>query len=317
MLETVFHLGVHRCATTSFQAYLDQNTGILSKAGIVAWTPQKTRSGLFSGLVRPPEDESDRSTQRQLRAAKDIAIARADLAGRGLRHLIVSEENMIGTPRDNLARGGLYPDLTKRLARFVAAFDGKIDRIGLCIRSYEHYWSSVLAFSVASGGDVPDADQVARLAVQPRRWSHIVNEVATVVPDAKIDVWTFEAFAGRSRRQFNMLTGRVDVAAMLDQTPNWKNVSRNCNRLRHVLRLKGHEEMADRLPRGSGNWMPFDTEQCAAMRAHYAQDKVWLKSAPNIQFTELTAIKVLPSKDRRLTGPDPNGGHHEPQKTMV
>jgi len=40
----------------------------------------------------------------------------------------------------------------------------------------------------------------------------IVNEIAAAAPNARISVWTFEAFAGRPRRQFNMLTGRIDVA---------------------------------------------------------------------------------------------------------
>jgi len=236
MLETVLHLGVHRCATTSFQTYLDQNADRLADFGIATWTPTQTRTSLFAGLVRPPEAESDSNLQLERAAHCAIAAKRDALVACGTRNLVVSEENMIGTPRDNLARGALYPHLSHRLARFTRAFGNKIDHIGLCIRSYEDYWASVLAFSVASGGDVPLPEQTEQLANQPRDWTMIVNEIAAAAPNARISVWTFEAFAGRPRRQFNMLTGRIDVASLLDQTQSWKNTSRNCNKLRHILK---------------------------------------------------------------------------------
>jgi len=319
MLETVFHLGVHRCATTSFQAYLDQNTKVLHQAGVAAWTPHHARGALFDGLVRPVDDNGTRALRKQVAAHDRIAAARDALVADGTRMLLVSEENMIGTPRDNLTRGALYPDLKTRLARFVDGFDGRVNKIGLCIRSYEHYWASVLAFAVASGADVPDSAARARLAHQKRSWADLVSDIADVAPHAKIDVWTFEAFAGRPRRQFNMLTGRIDVAGMLNHAPHWKNVSRNCNRLRHILRIKGRADMAEMLPRGAGNWMPFDDAQCAQMRSQYDADKAWLRQPgnPNITFTETTAIKVPRKNAGHLTGPDPNGGHHEPQATLV
>jgi hypothetical protein len=318
MLETVLHLGVHRCATTSFQAYLDQNADALATSGVAAWTPKMTRSAMFAGLVRPPEAETANDLAMEKNASALITAQYDRIAASGARNLLVSEENMIGTPRDNLARGALYPHLSQRLARFVRAFGAKIDHIGLCIRSYEDYWASVLAYSVASGGDVPLAVQTEQLAHQPRNWSQIVAEVARAAPNAKITVWTFEAFAGRPRRQFNMLTGRIDVAGLLDQSPNWKNTSRNCNKLRYILKTKGRMDMAARLPRGGGTWMPFNDLERAVMRAQYADDKACLRRAgPQITFHETTAIKVPRKSPTRLTGHDMTGGQYEPTRQMV
>ena len=318
MLETVLHLGVHRCATTSFQAYLDQNAKTLSHSQVVAWTPQTARTSVFAGLVRPPEADAPTDVAKEQTAQTAIAKACADMTRCGARTLLVSEENMIGTPRDNLARGALYPHLPHRLSRFVRAFDHKIDHIGLCIRSYEDYWASVLAFSVAHGGDVPVPTQTQELAHQPRNWTTLVKEIAAAAPNARITVWTFEAFAGRPRRQFNMLTSRIDVAAMLDQTANWKNTSRNLNKLRHILKRHQRADMATRLPSGGGTWMPFDDLERAVMRAQYADDKAWFRKAgPQITFHEQTAIKVPRNTSHRLTGHDLTGGHHETTRQMV
>jgi len=316
VLKTALHLGVHRCATTSFQAYLDQNTQVLAQFGVAAWTPRRTRKALFAGLVRPPEAACQADRAKDDAARILVERERDALAQQGIRNLVVSEENMIGTPRDNLARGALYPHLPQRLARFVNAFGGKIDDIGLCIRNYEDYWASVLAFSTAHGGDVPSPSEAAQLARQPRNWTTLVQDITQAVPNARITVWTFEAFAGRPRRQFNMLTGRIDVAHLLDQSPNWKNSSRNCNKLRHILKTKGRAEMAARLPRGGGTWMPFDTGDRAHMQARYDADKRWLSHAgPQITFHAQTAIKV-PRKIHALTGADQTGGHHEPTRLM-
>ena len=112
MLETVLHLGAHRCATTSFQTYLEQNASRLAMFDIAAWTPAQTRSAQFAGLVRPPEAETESNLQLEKAASRLIGAKRDALAARGVRNLIVSEENMIGTPRDNLARGALYPHLS-------------------------------------------------------------------------------------------------------------------------------------------------------------------------------------------------------------
>ena len=301
VIETVFHIGAHRCATTTFQTYLDQNRQALIRAGIMPWTPAVTRDGLFDRLVRPPtQDDPTHDAQ----VARRIANRRDGMARRGIRQLLVSEENMIGTPRDNIARHALYPGLRPRLARFRAAFGGRIDRIGLVIRSYEAFWASSIAFAVMAGTRVPDAAACRRIANQPRCWADVVGDLRALCPDTPIAVWTFEAFAGRPRRQLSLLSRDPSVGHLLDQTPVWANRSRDTDTLRDVLTRQGRAEEAALIPQTPGPWMPFDAADRAALAALYADDLTFLRGSddPLLTFTERTAIKVPSARRRTAQG---------------
>ncbi|MFZ3581021.1 hypothetical protein ACOI1H_02465 [Loktanella sp. DJP18] len=300
VIETVFHIGAHRCATTTFQAYLDQNRQPLIRAGIMPWTPSVTREGLFDRLVRPPaQDDPGLDAQ----AARRIANRLSSMERRGVRQLLVSEENMIGTPRDNIARQALYPGLAARLARFRDAFGGRVDRIGLVIRGYEAFWASSIAFAVMAGTRVPGAEACKRIANQPRCWADVVCDLRRLCPDTPISVWTFEAFAGRPRRQLTMLSRDPRVAHMLDQTPVWANRSRDTDTLRDALVRQGRPDEAALIPDAPGAWMPFDAADRAALAALYADDLTYLRGQddPLLTFTERTAIKI-PSVRQRAQG---------------
>ena len=52
-MEIVLHIGAHRTATTSFQAYMRGNAPGLVQGGVAFWGPLRTRNGLFSGLWAP------------------------------------------------------------------------------------------------------------------------------------------------------------------------------------------------------------------------------------------------------------------------
>ena len=301
VIETIFHIGAHRCATTTFQAYLDQNRQTLIRSGIMPWTPAVTRDALFDRLVRPP-GQDDPAFDAQ--AARRIANRRTTMERRGLRQLLVSEENMIGTPRDNIARHALYPGLLPRLSRFRDAFGGQVDRIGLVIRSYEAFWASSIAFAVMAGTRVPGAEACRRIANQPRCWSDLICKVRRLFPDTPIAVWTFEAFAGRPRRQLTMLSRDPGVGHLLDQSPVWANRSRDTATLRDVLTLQGRAEEAAMIPDSPGSWMPFDAADRAALAALYADDLTFLRGSddPLLTFTERTAIKVPSARRRTAQG---------------
>ncbi|SEN31002.1 hypothetical protein SAMN04488003_11313 [Loktanella fryxellensis] len=201
MVETIFHIGAHRCATTTFQRALDRARRPLIRAGLMPWTPSVTREMMFDHLVRQPDVVDDAGDAA---VARRIANRRASIGHRGIVRLLVSEENMIGTPRDNLGRAVLYPGLVPRLTRFARAFDGRVDRIGLVIRDYAAFWTSSIAFAVMAGHPVPDAAALARIADQRRTWADVVHDVRQVFPDAPLQVWTFDAFASRPRRQLGL-----------------------------------------------------------------------------------------------------------------
>ena len=290
MVKAVLHLGAHRCATTTFQAYLDLNKPALAQAGIGVWTPADTRAGLFRDLFAPPQFDGPEVTASVMRVQKALREMPQE-------RLLVSEENMIGAPRQNLDMAALYPELTGRMRRYRRAFVGRTARVGLTIRSYENYWASLMAFAVWRGYPVPDQAQVEAISNQRRTWRHLVAELRALFPTAPIHVMPFEGFAHRAHGTLEALMGPVvcDLTLLLAK----KNFSRDTKNLRRLLREDGRADAARALPQGQERWMPFSAAQQKKMQAAYAADIAWLRQCddPYITFTDQAAAQVPPRPD--------------------
>jgi len=113
-VKIILHLGAHRTATTTLQSGLERNATGLADLGLAVWTPRRTRSGLFSGLIHKPEDVTERIERLGHRATGVIRIEIERLARQGMRQLLISEENMLGAARNNLRCERLYPLVDER-----------------------------------------------------------------------------------------------------------------------------------------------------------------------------------------------------------
>ncbi|MEM6577493.1 MAG: hypothetical protein AAF678_03300, partial [Pseudomonadota bacterium] len=204
-MKVVLHIGTHRTATTSFQYYLSENAARLRSRGIHATGPSETRDGLLTGIVPLP---GAAPAQVQLdEAATRVALHLSRLRQEGATHFIVSDENMAGAARRNLRMRGLYRDLGERMARFYMAFDGRIDRVVLSIRSQESLWASALAFSVARGHRLPKPELLDELSGARRSWRDVVMDLACALPGVEIQVMPYEIFGGLPERLLEHMTG--------------------------------------------------------------------------------------------------------------
>ena len=266
-MDVILHIGAHRCATTTFQHYLRHNAGALGDKGIGFWGPRRTRNGLFCGVLPLPGMRSRDRMER--RAAGRIALNLARSEAAGLDRLIVSDENMIGTVRENLRLGALYSGAGERLARYVHAFGGRVTMVVLTIRSPEWYWASALGYALTRGRGVPNRTQLARLARGARGWRDVITDIACAAPSARVVVLPFETYAGRPEAQLHALTGRRGPMA---EARVWLNATPRLPELRALVADTG----AGALPPGYGRWQPFDAGQCAMLREAYADDVMWL-----------------------------------------
>ena len=306
-MDLILHIGAHRTGTTTFQQYLQRNVIRLGDAGVEAWTPDRTRQGLFAGLLGPDDDMSGPAALRRAeRATGLIRLRMDDLWGAGRQCLLVSEENMIGTPRGNLIGQALYPGLTLRLERFLPAFEDGCIRIGIAIRSYETFWASCLAYGLSRGHPPPSARALGGLAALPRRWPDVIAEVARLFPMAEVVVWPFEEYAARPDAVLSHLTGRA--------APGAGRAGRQCHnaspapvKLRHLMTLRGTGGASGLLRVHEGRWMPFDDDQIAAMQSRYAADVARLKSVPppGVRFcTDTNQTDADRWADNHQTTPD-------------
>ena len=275
-VDVILHIGAHRTGTTTLQTYLTLNRDNLNEIGVEFWGPRRTRTGLFSGLVKKPSDITHDAVLRGKRASGVIQIEMDRLEGAGVRSLIVSEENMIGAMTNNVSATRLYPDARARLDRFSDAFGFRCKRVSLSIRSYDKYWASVLAYLVARGRPVPDAGLMDHLVTQPRRWRDVIHEVSSVFPAAELVVWPFERFVGQPDQQLAMINGGKAPATMRRRR-DWHNASPTCAELRQVFLDRGNTAAADQLPDDGSRWQPFNESHIAAFQAQYDEDIGWLR----------------------------------------
>ncbi|WP_299848522.1 hypothetical protein [uncultured Roseovarius sp.] len=300
-MDVILHLGAHRTASTSFQHYMRANTSRLEQVGVGFWGPLRTRDGILTGVM--PCD-TDQTPDEQLAAAQARILQNLDRAEkRGITHLVVSDENVVGSPRNNLRKAQLYGGMGERMARYSQAFGGRLTRLVLSIRSQDMYWSSVTAFAVARGHKVLRSEELARLASGTRQWRDVITDLACAVPDVEIQVHSYEVFGGMPERRLAAITG-------LDEGPSqhareWLNRAPGLRELREIVAERGEDPGA--LPAGEGRWHPFDRDQVMALREAYADDLYWLRAGADglatlIEETASAKAGKQPSADDATRG---------------
>ncbi|UYV39010.1 hypothetical protein N4R57_08355 [Rhodobacteraceae bacterium D3-12] len=271
VMKVILHIGAQRTATTSFQAYLRGNTDWLSKRGVGYWGPHRTRrGGLFSGLVRGSEQELAGEIEK---AKREIGARVERLAKQGKTHLIVSDENMLGTARLNVRAKQLYPDAAQHLERFARAFDGMVSGVVLSVRSLETYWPSALAFSLGRGGHLARADELDQIVEGPRGWRDVVSDTSAAFSGVDVTVDSYETYAPQPEKRLAYMT---DGAVELPETHArlWLHRSPDLAQLRRAFAQRGGNPA--KLPSGEGRWLPFDEVQSAKLKENYADDLFWL-----------------------------------------
>lgn len=266
-MDVILHLGAHRCATTTFQHYMRQNAARLSRDGIGFWGPHRTRTGLFRGILPGPSIATGRDPRRRAVGRVRLNLTRSALSG--TRRLLVSEENMLGSMRENLRQAALYPSAGERLVRYGQAFDGQVTDVLLNIRSQDLWWASALGYGLARGFGLPSQVALDWIAGNPRGWRDVITDVACALPGARIWVLPFEIFAGRPEAQLATVTGRP---APREHSRERLNPTPDLTALRGLL----PPALAAQLPKGEGRWTPFTPDQAAALREAYADDLMWL-----------------------------------------
>lgn len=290
-MQVILHVGAHRCATTSFQDYMRFNAPVLSRQGLAVWGPDRTRDGLFHGIQPSP---TAMGAQAAKRAQGRLRLRLDQVQASGAQTLLISDENMIGSVRENLRLAGLYSGIGERLARFHEAFDGRISGLAINLRSLETYWTSALTYAVARGHPVPSAGQLDRIIENSRSWRDVLTDIACSMPDIAIRVLPFETFGGRPEQQLHMLTGC--------------NAPRENARMRHgssprleELRKLIPTSAARSLPEGEGRWRPLNEVQSSILRERYADDLMWLAAGAD----GLSQIQLMYDPEKQMAAENP------------
>ncbi len=265
-MDIILHVGAHRSGTTTFQQYLRDHSEKLEAQSIGFWGPGRTRKSIFPGLFRP------RASAKEIRRSEGrVQMHLAGTRLSGVEQLLISDENMIGSSRQSLRAGTLYPAIGERMARVSAAFGGQITRVVMTIRAQDLWWASAAAYTVARGHPVPSAEQKDYIAQSARTWRDVITDLSCAVPEAELMILPFEQSVGQPAKLFSAATG---TKAPLDVQGRWLNRSPCARELRGLLTDQGAD--ISQVPDAVTRWQPFSPEQTARLRENYADDLHWL-----------------------------------------
>ncbi|PTX56640.1 hypothetical protein C8N43_1300 [Litoreibacter ponti] len=310
-MEICLHLGAHRTGTTSAQIMLKRQAGALWDKGLAYLGPERTRTGLMAGLLKNPNTMLPSDVKLGTRSCGRMRMEFARFAHEGCSQVLISEENVMGTMKQNIAFSKPYPQAAARLARFAPAFEGHDLRIGLCIRSYEAHWTSQLAFRIQMGAAVPDASELDRFTTQPRRWRTVIGDIRRAFPQAEIFVWTFEEWLGNQASPLNALMGREVIDAPLGFARRF-NASMGRRDLHALALERGDRSGAARIDPTRGRYAPFDRNQTEKMQGDYRDDLTWLTTGADGHVTYISPTEGT------FGGLDmTKGSHHDRQKRGV
>lgn len=266
-MEVVLHIGAHRTATSALQYHMANHRDALVEDGVVYWGPKITRGGLFRGAIGSVEGVLAWQTRR---FAGRCAMRADAVRKAGASHLFISDENMFGSLRGTLEDTRLYADSGRRIACYASGFRNHKVTVALCVRDYTDWWTSALAFRLMRGGPLPRAALREHLVTQPRRWRHIIEEMARVLPDVTLTVWSYEAMGHQPDRIVRELTGAKTPPS--DAPP--RNVRPTAAALRDLMDACDIDPATFHWP--DGQFMPFAPHETEALRAQYAEDLAWL-----------------------------------------
>jgi len=277
----VLHLGAHRTGSTSLQACLHQNRPVLSAAAIGYWGPAALRRGRFPGLYKsfnPGEDPAAQAAETREIIATNREIFRRRLKnqrGMGHRHLMVSDENLLGDMQLNLARGCLYQNADDRLALLAGVFGTGFAKIALSIRRQEAYWPSLIAYRIAHGAAAPGPEKLAALAGQNHGWREVISAVRRQFPVSQILVFEFDGWAARPDLLVGELMRGAVALPALAHNPR-ANAALDRAALYALACARGDAESARLIGNSSGVFQPFSRAQRHSLAEQYIADQAWL-----------------------------------------
>jgi hypothetical protein len=277
------HLGAHKCATTYIQGRLVANREFLGSVG-VSQVPVATfrpwRRAALAGNAK---------------TARDPAVlfnrALAEWIPRDDPIVLVSDENMLGSPFRIVREGRLYPELRAKLGRAAPMFEGRELALFISIRRYDSFYAAIYCEALRHGERANFKEFVTRLDPRARRWPDILADIVALFPASPITIWPYEQLQEEEGAIFNALTGR-DVANSMNLTGDIVRPSMSQRAVDTIERLekligwfatKRLVACVDWLlpkNRGHAAFDPWTNEQKSELSDLYREDLAALKGNP-------------------------------------
>ncbi|MDG1406314.1 MAG: hypothetical protein P8Q50_00430 [Octadecabacter sp.] len=210
-MDIILHIGAHRTGSTMVERTITATIAAHPECGVAMWAPRRLRDmpgfQMTAQLLDEDLEPVDKDAAVALDAlASDIAQQVAQERDRGVKTLILSEENLMGGMRNNFHTKYFYPNVARRLAAFDSLLPAPPIKVALGVRDYGAVWTSAFHYLPQAGQSAPPVESIRPVLPGDKRgWPEVVDDVQSVWPDTSILMW----------RQEDLVTSTRDICAAL------------------------------------------------------------------------------------------------------
>ena len=201
-MQIALHLGAHKTASTFIQNVLARNAATLRDKGVAIVPHGELRRNVTAKLGKVGDKHRD-AKRREAERFLETALAQP------VRRLILSEENLIGSPHGLEADRELYASIPRKLSDLVPLLEGHDVTVFLSIRALAQFVSAILVECFRTGQyppAIPDR-YLEDWLDSTRNWTDVVGDIRAMFPGAPIVVWNHGDFYRNQQAVFERLAG--------------------------------------------------------------------------------------------------------------
>ena len=288
VMDIVLHLGAHMAASTHLQNALAQNQAQLRAHKIAFHGPTSLRPALAHERARQRAvSRTERDACRYACLSRLIDQAR----NRGMRRIILSEAQFLGSLRDVVGGADFYADARETLAPVIQACAGHRLTVLLAVTSYDDFLISAYDQVVRCWGYVPFDDRMRKAFLSHQRgWPELVDDIQGLLPAAS-NVWLWRSEEARQMQDvvLQMLAGPA-AASLRNRTEHpIPGLSQDAVEALDTQARSGHppdrpaiKAILDTRPTSEDHaaFNPWSAEERLYLTARYRQDQMWMSARP-------------------------------------
>lgn len=163
--------------------------------GVALWGPRRLRD--MKGFKSAESKFDDQGNPINGEAIRTLDALAAQFAAdidfeqqRGVKTIVMSEENILGTMTKNFQEKEFYPKVANRLRAYARLLPLTPRKIAMGVREYGAVWSSAYFYSEQRGRKLPPPQELRTVMTEDALgWLRVTRDVHKVWPDAPIQMW--------------------------------------------------------------------------------------------------------------------------------
>lgn len=181
--RVLLHLGAHKTASTHFMRLVRLNKARNPHLSLAMPDKKVVRKTLTGRLLLGP-----------VKATGPVGAPAVSQLSGGDAAVLISDENIIGTPINAFEDGMMYPQAVARLRRALRVLDGSRVEMLLAVRHPADFAVSLWGEFVRSWGYEPFRSFIGPDPLATLRWTRLCRRLLSAGPGLRLTVWRYESY---------------------------------------------------------------------------------------------------------------------------